>query len=165
MYDPGGCGRHLFSARPHRGGGLVDCSVMQIADWSTTVATGSNGQRGTACCVTRGCPGWVPGSRLEAVLIAPFLIAACARFYWARGVFGIKDGLVALCGGRWLASEGWYMRLRVCFRPVRRRSTFGNACSKPDIGVNRFTSAMWRQFRQRGHQHSNKNGHSPKRLR
>ena len=56
---------------------------------------------------------WVAGSRLDRALVATVLIASCARSAWARGVFSIKDGLVATCGGRQLATVGWYTRLRV----------------------------------------------------
>ena len=61
---------------------------------------------------------WVPNSRyrLNQTLLALVLIAVCAHSAWARGVFSIKDRLVATCGGRQLATEGWYSRLRVCFK-------------------------------------------------
>ena len=86
-----------------------------MAGWPTVPAEGSAEQLAASrAAVWR----WVLGGRcsLNRALLALFLIASCARSAWARGVFSIKDGLVAPCGGRQLATEGWYTRMRVCFR-------------------------------------------------
>ena len=75
---------------------------------------------------------WVPNSRyrLNQTLLAPVLIAACARSAWAGGEVGIKEGLVALSGGRHLATGGWYTRLIVGFRLIAAAQDFDLVASK-----------------------------------
>ena len=83
---------------PERLTGLADFAVLQ----SGLIHGTDSGQCRSTCGVARLFQRWLPGSRLDRVLFAPVLIVACARSAWARGVFSIKDGLVAPCGGRQL---------------------------------------------------------------
>ena len=91
----------------------ADFGVLQMAGWPTAAAADNAEQlaasRATALAL---------GARQQAGsgLFAPVLIAACARSAWARGVFIIKKGLVAPCGGCQLETEGLYSRLKGCFR-------------------------------------------------
>ena len=62
-----------------------------MAGWPTVPAEGSAEQLAASrAAVWR----WVPGGKLDRVLLALFLIAACARSEWAGGGFSIEEGLL-----------------------------------------------------------------------
>ena len=68
---------------PERLAALADFSVLQMEDWPTAPAAAARNS-----LLRHARPLWLgAGSRLDRVLFAPVLIAACARSAWLEAYF------------------------------------------------------------------------------